>query len=52
MANFDGLTELPNRNQFHDFARSMIETCTEGRYFAVHFIDLDYFKQVNDTLVF
>mgnify|MGYP001823554668 FL=1 len=50
MANFDALTELPNRNQFHDCARSMIETCNEERHFAVHFIDLDYFKQVNDML--
>ena len=50
MANFDALTELPNRNQFHDYARSVIEACNDGRGFAVHFLDLDYFKQVNDTL--
>lgn len=50
MANFDALIELPNRNQLHDYARSVIEACNDGRGFAVHFLDLDYFKQVNDTL--
>lgn len=50
MANFDALTDLPNRNQFYDYARQALEASHRGAGYAVHFIDLDHFKQVNDML--
>lgn len=50
-ANFDTLTQLPNRRMFHDrleveIARSRREALRT----AILFIDLDHFKEVNDTL--
>ena len=50
MANFDALTDLPNRNQFYDYARPVLESSQRDVGHAVHFIDLDHFKQVNDML--
>lgn len=50
-ANYDVLTGLPNRRLFHD--RLMQELKREGRglnALALMFIDLDHFKEVNDTL--
>ncbi|MDO8990426.1 MAG: EAL domain-containing protein [Sideroxyarcus sp.] len=50
-ANYDVLTGLPNRRLFHD--RLMQELKREGREqhaLALMFIDLDHFKEVNDTL--
>jgi diguanylate cyclase (GGDEF)-like protein/PAS domain S-box-containing protein len=50
-ANYDILTGLPNRRLFHD--RLMQELKREGRgqnSLALMFIDLDHFKEVNDTL--
>jgi diguanylate cyclase (GGDEF)-like protein/PAS domain S-box-containing protein len=50
-ANYDILTGLPNRRLFHD--RLMQELKREGREqssLALMFIDLDHFKEVNDTL--
>jgi diguanylate cyclase (GGDEF)-like protein/PAS domain S-box-containing protein len=50
-ANYDTLTGLPNRRLFHD--RLMQELKREGREqhsLALMFIDLDHFKEVNDTL--
>ncbi len=50
-ANYDVLTGLPNRRLFHD--RLMQEMKREGREqnsLALMFIDLDHFKEVNDTL--
>ena len=49
MARFDSLTGLPNRSQFN--ARLAQALSKEGRveHCAIHFIDLDHFKQVNDT---
>ena len=47
----DALTDLPNRALFND--RLMVKLTEAGRYgerFALLFLDLDYFKQVNDTL--
>jgi diguanylate cyclase (GGDEF)-like protein/PAS domain S-box-containing protein len=50
-ANFDSLTNLPNRDMFSD--RMEQEIKKGKRYqtsFALLFIDLDHFKGVNDTL--
>src|SRR5471032_3074258 len=50
-ANFDALTALPNRHMFHDRLRQEIKKAQrEGLFLALLFIDLDGFKQVNDTL--
>ena len=50
-ANFDPLTSLPNRRMFHDRLEHDILRCRrEGTRVAILFIDLDQFKEVNDTL--
>ena len=50
-ANFDALTQLPNRRMFHDRLEHDIMKCRrEGKRIAILFIDLDHFKEVNDTL--
>ncbi|MBV7541702.1 bifunctional diguanylate cyclase/phosphodiesterase [Acidovorax sp. sic0104] len=50
LAFFDALTGLPNRSLFHDSAESRLAHLqATQRPGAVLFIDLDRFKQVNDT---
>ena len=50
-ANLDTLTQLPNRRMFHDRLEHDIVKCRrEGLRIAILFIDLDHFKEVNDTL--
>ncbi|WP_229259633.1 putative bifunctional diguanylate cyclase/phosphodiesterase [Duganella aceris] len=50
-ANFDDLTALPNRHMLHDrLAQEVKKAHREGVLLALLFIDLDNFKQVNDTL--
>ncbi|MFB9241589.1 EAL domain-containing protein [Massilia antarctica] len=50
-ANFDPLTRLPNRRMFHDRLEHDILRCRrDGTRIAILFIDLDQFKEVNDTL--
>lgn len=50
-ANFDGLTGLPNRRMFHDrFQQEIKKTQRANLPLALLFIDLDEFKEVNDTL--
>ncbi len=47
----DPLTGLPNRSRFlRDVARAIEEAQSSGESFAVALLDLDDFKQVNDTL--
>jgi len=49
-ANHDLLTELPNRSQISDLYNRQISNITkEKNGFALIFIDLDRFKQVNDN---
>jgi len=49
-ANFDTLTGLPNRNHFLDQLRYHVgEAQRYHRKFALMFLDLDGFKQVNDS---
>ena len=50
-ANYDGLTGLPNREMLRDRLEQDIKKCKrDGQSVAVMFIDLDHFKEVNDTL--
>jgi len=49
-ANYDHLTELPNRQMFHASLQQCIESSQDsGLPFALVFLDLDLFKEVNDT---
>ena len=51
LALYDSLTGLPNRHRCHEkLERAISRASTEGRTFALCFIDLDDFKRVNDTL--
>lgn len=50
-ANFDALTNLPNRRRFHDRLSEEIKRAKrDGLPLALFYIDLDFFKEVNDTL--
>ncbi len=51
LANHDALTALPNRAMFSDMLNLAIQNARRyNRNFAVLFIDLDRFKNINDTL--
>jgi diguanylate cyclase (GGDEF)-like protein len=51
LARYDELTELPNRVSFRDEIERLLALPREhSRISALLFIDLDRFKQVNDTL--
>ena len=51
LAYSDALTALPNRRMFGDYCRQMIAAAErQDAGFALLLIDLDHFKQVNDTL--
>jgi PAS domain S-box-containing protein len=51
LANYDSLTGLPNRRFFRDQFQAALERArTSGSAVGVLFIDLDRFKQINDTL--
>jgi diguanylate cyclase (GGDEF)-like protein/PAS domain S-box-containing protein len=51
IANHDALTALPNRAMFSDVLGMAIQNSRRyNRGFAVLFIDLDRFKNINDTL--
>lgn len=50
-ANYDQLTGLPNRRLFLDrLEQAILLAQREGQLLALLFIDLDRFKEVNDTL--
>ena len=50
LARHDMLTNLPNRVLFREHLESEFGRIQPGRGFAVHCLDLDHFKTVNDTL--
>ncbi len=50
LARFDALTGLPNRTVLRDRMERALGDCRSDHMCAVHFVDLDQFKQVNDTL--
>ena len=47
----DTLTGLPNRKSFHDRGTELLRLCGESSAsLAIHYVDLDDFKGVNDAL--
>ena len=49
-ANYDGLTGLPNRQLLHDRLHQSVSTQRQIHSISVVFIDLDHFKDINDSL--
>jgi len=50
-ANFDKVTGLPNRHMFHDRLEQEIKKASRSsQQISLLFIDLDRFKEINDTL--
>ena len=50
MAHHDALTGLPNRLLFRERLDAAMARSRRGRIRAIFFLDLDHFKEVNDTL--
>jgi PAS domain S-box-containing protein len=51
LARFDSLTNLPNRRFFHDqFTTALKHARHAGTPVALLFVDIDRFKQINDTM--
>ncbi|MGH7707308.1 MAG: sensor domain-containing protein [Vulcanimicrobiaceae bacterium] len=51
LAHYDPLTGLPNRTRIYDeLGKSLLQSVHDGSAIFVMFIDLDGFKNVNDTL--
>jgi predicted signal transduction protein with EAL and GGDEF domain len=50
MAHHDFLTDLPNRALFHDRLEQALARVKRGESIALHYLDLDNFKPVNDIL--
>ena len=50
LARYDALTGLPNRSFFRDEINRIIKHMSREGSCAILFIDLDEFKQINDTL--
>jgi diguanylate cyclase (GGDEF)-like protein len=48
LARHDALTEIPNRFHFHEQLDRALAALSPGQGLAVHWIDLDHFKDVND----
>ncbi|MDO9399062.1 MAG: EAL domain-containing protein, partial [bacterium] len=51
LANFDPLTGLPNRSQLNDHLKHALSLAKRSNgHLALMFLDLDHFKDINDTL--
>jgi diguanylate cyclase (GGDEF)-like protein/PAS domain S-box-containing protein len=50
LAHYDALTDLPNRALFHERLKTQLANIVPGEQLAVHYIDIDEFKSVNDSL--
>jgi len=50
LAYYDALTQLPNRRLLMDrISQAMARSSRSGNYGALLFLDLDHFKEINDT---
>lgn len=50
-ANYDNLTDIPNRiSLLKDITKEIIRFKRHGQIFGVIFLDLDHFKNINDSL--
>jgi len=49
LALHDDLTKLPNRTALNQHLQQMLSRITHGHQSGILFLDLDYFKEVNDT---
>ena len=50
LANHDSLTHLPNRHAFDEALQSKINTQSQNASIPLIYLDLDLFKEVNDSL--
>jgi diguanylate cyclase (GGDEF)-like protein len=50
LAHYDALTDLPNRTLFHERLKDELTQIAPDQHLAVHYIDVDEFKSVNDSL--
>ncbi|HEY0327559.1 MAG TPA: EAL domain-containing protein [Rhodopseudomonas sp.] len=50
LAHHDPLTNLPNRAKFHEALQRVLTSSRSGDRFAVLYVDLDHFKEINDSL--
>src|SRR3979490_2580848 len=50
LAHYDALTALPTRALFHERLKRELAQLAPGEHLAVHYIDIDEFKSVNDSL--
>lgn len=50
LANHDSLTQLPNRTCLYHFIEQQMVSVPSGQSLALLLIDLDRFKEINDTL--
>uniref|UniRef100_E6VPY8 Diguanylate cyclase/phosphodiesterase n=1 Tax=Rhodopseudomonas palustris (strain DX-1) TaxID=652103 RepID=E6VPY8_RHOPX len=50
LAHFDSLTDLPNRSMFRQRLENELQRASRGAPFALLYIDIDEFKNINDTL--
>ena len=50
LAHYDALTDLPNRGRFREDMDRALSSVERGAALAVLCLDLDHFKEVNDTL--
>jgi diguanylate cyclase (GGDEF)-like protein/PAS domain S-box-containing protein len=51
LAHYDTLTGLPNRFLFQDHVElALAQAARSGKQVAIMFLDLDHFKEINDTL--
>lgn len=50
LAYYDVLTQLPNRLNFQNYVKGLIGNQQKFEHIAIVFIDINQFKQINDTL--